>query len=107
MCTYIMYLQVTANGIFYIDSSRIYYGQPTKFSMLPQGSSPFIAPYWFDNDPSSQGNVSYEIHSGSSFLLTQVSEYISNRERVQFSGTWMVVAYWLDVPELFSEEVVR
>ena len=103
MCTY---LQVNANGIIFINSSSGV-SSPTNFAMLPQGSTPFIAPYWFDNDPSSHGNVSYEIHPKSSPLLTQVSEYISNRESVQFTGNWMMVAYWLDVPELFSEDVVR
>ena len=96
---------MNANGIILINSSSGV-SFPTPFSMLPQGSTPFIAPYWFDNDPSSHGNVSYEIHSISSLLLTQVSEYISNRESTQFTGNWMVVAYWLDVPELFSESVV-
>ena len=68
-------------------------------------SGSFIAPYWVDNDPSMGGSVSYEVHSGTNSLLNQVSNGISRIEGVEFSGTWMLVAYWLDVP-LFSQPLV-
>ena len=73
------------------------------FSQLASGS--FIAPYWVDNDPSMGGSVSYEVHTGNSSLLSQVSNVISSTEAVEFSGTWMLVAYWLDVP-LFGQTSV-
>ena len=93
------------NGIFYIGN---HFGEccPSRFEDLPPGTTPFIAPYWVDSDPSVRGNVSYEVHNTSSPLLQQVSDYVSVSQNVSFSGTWMVVAYWWDVPELFLDDTV-
>ena len=64
------------------------------------GITPFLAPYWIDNDPSVAGLVSYEVFSGDSTQLNEVSDYISQSQCVQFSGTWMLVAEWDDVPPI-------
>ena len=94
-----------ANGVIYIDSDS---GEccPVAFVDLPDGTTPFIAPFWVDNDPSVRGNVSYEVHTTGSPLLNRVSDYISSNQGVQFRGTWMMVAFWWDVPELFLDETV-
>ena len=91
-----------ADGLIYIDAET---GVccPIPFNSIPSGSTPFIAPYWIDNDPSMGGNVSYEIHQGGSPMLKLVSDYISSNQSRQFCGTWMMMAYWWDVPELFVE----
>ena len=78
---------------------------PKPFSELASGTTSFTTPYWVDNDPSQGGSVSYEVHTGSSPLLSQVSDYISSSQSVEFSGTWMLVAYWLNVPEFGSDKV--
>ena len=98
-------LQIMVNGVIYIGRS---YGEccPLKFTALPLDATPFIAPYWIDSDPSVRGNVSYEVHTGNTSLLQQVSDYISSNQSVEFSGTWMIVAYWWDVPELFLDDTV-
>ena len=98
--------QVFANGLIYIDSPS---GKccPLDFSEVPLEATPFIAPYWIDNDLSVRGNVSYEVHGAESLLLREVSDYISSSQNVTFSGTWMMVAYWWDVPELFLDDSVR
>ena len=98
--------QVFANGVIYIDSPI---GEccPFDFSELSLEATPFIAPYWIDNDLSVRGNVSYEVHGAESLLLREVSDYISSSQNVTFSGTWMMVAYWWDVPELFLDDSVR
>ena len=49
--------------------------------------------------------MSYEVHDGDSPLLREVSCSISNREKVRFSGTWMLVVYWSNVP-LFATTMV-
>ena len=94
-----------ANGVIYIDSDA---GEccPLEFDFLPDGTTPFFAPYWIDNDPSVKGNVSYEVHTTGSPLINQVSDHISSSQSVQFNGTWMVVAFWWDVPELFLDDSV-
>ena len=95
-----------ANGLLYLDSSM---GEccPLDFSQIPSGSTPFIAPFWVDSDPSVRGNVSYEVHpSPCSPLVQLVSDYISVSEGVDFCGTWMMVAYWWDMPELFLDYTV-
>lgn len=65
-----------------------------------------MAPYWIDNDPSLQGSVCYEVHVQGSPLLQDVSNFVSRNQSVEFSGVWMLVAFWLDVPEYFFEEQV-
>ena len=94
-----------ANGIIYIG---IHFGEccPVSFNELPPGTTPFIAPYWIDSDSSVRGNVSYEAHGTNSSLLQRVSDYISVSQNLSFSGTWMMVAYWWDVPELFLDDTV-
>ena len=78
---------------------------PQSINSIPFGSASFVAPYWVDNDPSSGGIISYEVHTASNPLLSQVSQYVSNNRGSQFCGTWMLVADWRDVP-VFDESGV-
>ena len=89
-----------ANGIIYVGR---HFGEcfPLCFNELQCGTTPFIAPYWIDSDPSVRGNVSYEAHGTNSSLLQQVSDYSQN---LSFNGMWMMVAYCWDVPELFLDQ---
>ena len=64
----------------------------------PSSLPPFIGPYWIDNDPSAGGFVSYEVFTGDSDQLSEVSNFISETENVAFNGTWLLVAQWDDVP---------
>ena len=97
--------QVTTNGI-------IYFGQPAveccpvRFQDLRSDAVAFVAPYWIDNDPSVQGSVSYEALIQGDPLVQEVSDFISKSQGTVFSGEWMLVAFWLDVPEAFLEEQV-
>jgi hypothetical protein len=86
---------VHTNGLIVING-QVELLSPRMFSMIVSGS--FIAPYWVDNDPSMGGSVSYEVHEGDSPLLRRVSCSISSREDFGFSGTWMLVVYWFNVP---------
>ena len=104
LCRYVS--QVMTNGVIYLGAPM---GEccPVPFASIPSQATPFIAPYWIDNDPSMRGNVSYEIHAGNGPLLQLVNDHISSSQNVTFCGTWMMVAYWWDVPELFLEDMVR
>ena len=79
---------------------------PIRFEDIQPGAAAFVAPYWIDNDPSVQGSVVYEVHERSSALLQRVSDFISRDQNVEFSGVWMLVVFWLDVPEFFFEHQV-
>ena len=45
-CTYLIFIQVAANGIIMFDSSSSFHLAPQPF---PVSGFPYIAPYWFDN----------------------------------------------------------
>ena len=79
---------------------------PIRFDRIQVGASAFVAPYWIDNDPSIQGSVSYEVHAQGSTSLEDVNAFISRNLSIEFSGVWMLVAFWQNVPEIFFEEQV-
>ena len=65
-------------------------------------SNYIVAPFASDtNIASGTGSVSYEVHNmtTSPGLLSKVNKYIQQSEQVRFSGTWMLVAEWKDVPQ--------
>ena len=79
---------------------------PIRFDRIQVGASAFVAPYWIDNDPSIQGNVSYGVHVQGSSCLQVINNFISRDQEIEFSGVWMLVAFWQNVPEVFFEEQV-
>lgn len=68
-----------------------------------------VAPYWSNINTRSSGSVSYITHTNktSLSLLHRVSKYIQQEEQNQFSGTWMLVAEWNNVPSprMFSTNI--
>lgn len=100
-------VQVGTNGYFSFDFGFREY-DPSNF--VPRDRTPnpdlpvedmyppIVAPYWLDNDLSSGGSATYEVHTSTSRHMEQVSNFISNRENELFSGVWMLVAQWIDVP---------
>ena len=78
-----------------------------RFEDIHFGAAAFVAPYWIDNDPSIEGNVSYSVVVRDNELLQTVSNYIAQSQRISFNGTWMLIAYWLDVPEALLKQQVR
>ena len=79
---------------------------PIRFDRIQVGAAAFVAPYWIDNDPSVQGNVTYQVFTEGNSFLELVSDYISRDQSIDFNGVWMLVAFWYDVPEVFFEERV-
>ena len=57
-----------------------------------------VAPFWADIDTTYGGHVLYQTYTTGSYELRQVSCFVSNMMRVAFSGSWMLVAEWEDVP---------
>ena len=70
---------------------------------------PLVAPYLTDLDNSYEvGDISYEVHTAttSKSLLSQVNSLIDEHVETQFSGEWMLVAEWKDVPEFGNPFIV-
>lgn len=89
-------LQVSTNGLFS-------FSRPFTFHdahLFPDSRFNFIvAPFWSDIDISTGvGNVSYEVHT-SSDVLNWVSTFVSQHQQTNFTGEWMIVAEWRDVPQ--------
>ena len=94
--------QVTANG-FLSFGRRASYFNPVLF---PESSSYnyLVAPFWADHDIRSSGQISYEVHSSYTALLSYVSTYISQQMDTNFTGSWMLVADWNEAPKHGSSE---
>ncbi len=86
------HIQVNTNGLFSFGLSRN--GPPQQFPV----SQFLVAPFWSDIDTTHSGMILYEKHTDGA-LLAQVSEFISGKFQITFSGTWMLVAEWRMVPE--------
>ena len=93
-------MQVSTNGYFSFGEAAAY-NNPQLFS--PSSPSAYIvAPFWANNDISNRvGNITYEVHTAetSPSYMMLVSSFISQQKQVKFSGNWMLVAYWNDVPQ--------
>lgn len=93
-------VQVSTNGYFSFGEAAAY-NNPQLFS--PSSPSAYIvAPFWANNDISNRvGNITYEVHTAetSPSYMMLVSSFISQQKQVKFSGNWMLVAYWNDVPQ--------
>ena len=101
----LMTLQVTTNGVIFFGTGTAAFGL-TEFSSLDPTTNPFVAPYWLENDASEQGMVVYEVLDGTSDRLDEVNNFISSSENVEFSGTWALVAQWLEVPQFGADDTV-
>ena len=88
-------LQVDTNGYFLFRRGFSSFS-PSAF---PGSLKHIVAPFWADNDIRAEGEVSYEVHTSGSPLLSQVNTFIDAYNSVVFTGTWMVVAEWKEVPQ--------
>lgn len=106
--------QVETNGYFSFDNG---FGEYDPYAIVPRNRTlnpdlpferhpPIVAPYWLDNDLTLGGNATYEVHTSTSRHMEQVSNFISNKENELFSGVWMLVAQWTDIP-LFGRDQVK
>ena len=65
-----------------------------------------VAPFWADHDIRPEGEISYEVHNTSTSLMSTVSNFIRKTQQNEFSGTWMLVAEWSNVPQYESVAAV-
>lgn len=91
--------QVATNGYISFGQRVTTLQNPTQFN-ASDDLEYLVTPYWSDISTRSSGFVSYITHTNktSLSLLHRVSKYIQQQEQNQFSGTWMLVAEWNNVP---------
>ena len=68
-------------------------------SPFPNENNFIVAPFWTDNEAAA-GGISYEVHTNvtAGGVLSKVSSFISAREGVEFSGRWMLLIDWREIP---------
>ena len=100
-------IQVITNGYLSFGTSYIDFIP----QLFPEGRQFLVAPFWADIDVSrGVGDIRYEVHttSSSGSFLTDVSDFISNVTGSQFTGHWMLLVEWNDVPHFgTSLDLVR
>ena len=95
----IIYLQIETNGYFSFDKGFYSY----NFVQL-SGNYSIVAPFFTDIDITIGGNISFQVYTrmNGSEELGNVSQAINDKEGTFFSGTWMVVAQWREVPRFLG-----
>ena len=87
-------IQVFTNGYFNFESIS-YDWTPALFP-----ANDFqVAPFWSNVDANVAGSIFYEVHNSSTAPLNLVSEFIRQRQQIDFVGTWMLIAYWNGVAQ--------
>ena len=91
-------MQVCTNGYFVFDHELTSH-RPYLFDGFDTHS--LVAPFFTDIDISrGVGQIRYEIHTTatSEYLLSNVSKLINEHTGKTFSGEWLLIAEWRDVP---------
>lgn len=94
-------MQVAVNG-YYVFGREAPDLTPDLFQPLSSSHDYMVAPFWANNDISQgYGNVSYEVHdeTSSPHLLRWVSTFISQTSQANFTGRWMIVSEWQQIPQ--------
>ncbi len=90
--------QVITNGYLSFGQSYISFIP----GIFPQGSGTnfLVAPFFADIDIGVTGTIRYEVHTStsSSGFLADVSNFIRSETGSQFTGQWMLLAEWYNVP---------
>ena len=83
-------------------------GNRTRFlgiGAIPTSGLSIVAPFASDTDLSDFGSVRLNTYFSHNVKTTFISAYISSRLGVSFSGTWMLLVGWYDVPQYFGSTV--
>ena len=90
-----LYNQVSTNGYITFEGSALADPFPLKFPLAQHNYT--VAPFWENSDISVAGRISYTI--GSQRLVKGVSKFIIRQLCVEFTGMWMLLAEWYQVPQ--------
>ena len=95
----LLLIQVGTNGYLSFDKVFTDY---ESFEFPGLGHVTLLAPFFCDIDISKgTGRISYEVHkvSQSEAVFAEVNRIVREKMNTEFSGTWLLVAEWRDVPE--------
>ena len=89
-------LQVLSDGAIVFDRKERLY-QPQTF---PSPNRQIVAPFLTDHDPRSNGRVHYKVYNEPTRNMEMVETFLKHRNATsaEFTGSWMLVAEWKDVP---------
>ena len=59
-------------------------------------NSYLVAPFWADVDITAAGAIRYEVHTDGG-VINSVSDYVTKKTGLSFTGSWMLVVSWEDV----------
>ena len=87
--------QISTNGYFSFTQAV----DDPNSSPFPNENNFIVAPFWTDNEAAA-GGISYEVHTNvtAGGVLSEASSFISAREGVEFSGRWMLLIDWREIP---------
>ena len=89
------FLQINTNGIISMNGPF----SPYTPQLFPYQSQYLVAPFWDDvNIAVGVGNISYQVYSIGTPPLDTVNTIISDKENINFTAHWMLVAEWDEVP---------
>ena len=94
-------MQVSSNGLLSFNRSTNFFN-PVLFPNSTSYSY-IVAPFWADHDPRPAGQISYAVYSTNSEVLSTVNRFIRQQTGTNFEGSWMLVAYWDNIPEYQSD----
>lgn len=102
---------MSSNGVISFRSGWTLYSPELFPSRNPTiRESLAVAPFWSDVDIRQQGKIYYKVYTGqnprASRLLSAVSAFIALKlpEAEDFSGVWMLVVEWNEVPPFNGED---
>ena len=94
-----MSIQVLTDGLFSFTDPPFTGGTPYLYKST-NNATYTVAPFWSDIDTTQLGEVTYRVitTATSANTVEEVSAFISRNMSTTFSGTWMIVAEWHEVP---------
>ena len=93
--------QVSSKG--YLSMGRI--TAYSEIGNIPTHDISIVAPFAANTDLSDTGSVRVKTFFSHDVETTFLSAYISSRLEVSFSGTWMLVVDWYNVPQYLGPTV--
>ena len=103
----LFHLQVSTNGLLSFGRG-VTYSNPALFPGIDSYNY-LVAPFWANHDIRSTGEVAFQTINSTddADLLSIVSTFVSQQQGVHFTGTWMLVADWIDVAQYGSRTGVN
>lgn len=105
---YLLYMTVQVGTNGYLSFDKVFTDYES-FEFPGQGHVTLLAPFFADIDISKgTGSISYEVHTvrQSEAIFSVVNRIVRERVDSEFSGTWLLVAEWRDVPEFGRSQYI-